>query len=90
MQQHGIITKDSETANDIAVPAYVKELLKNVVCGYHLSVLRPYASLYGEFLFRVLQCKEIDIQFEVRSNGVTRVGLSVYDLKNAKIPVPRD
>src|SRR5690606_35488076 len=28
------------------------------------------------------------IQFEVRSNGVTRVGLGVYDLKNAKIPVP--
>jgi type I restriction enzyme S subunit len=88
LQGDVIITKDSETANDIAVPAYVKEPLTNVVCGYHLSVLRPYATLYGEFLFRVLQCKEINIQFEVRSNGVTRVGLGVYDLKNAKIPVP--
>lgn len=88
LQGDVIITKDSETANDIAVPAYVKEPLTNVVCGYHLSVLRPYETLYGEFLFRVLQCKEINIQFEVRSNGVTRVGLGVYDLKNAKIPVP--
>ncbi|MDM1044718.1 restriction endonuclease subunit S [Myroides sp. 1354] len=88
LQGDVIITKDSETANDIAVPAYVKEPLTNVVCGYHLSVLRPYETLYGEFLFRALQCKEINIQFEVRSNGVTRVGLGVYDLKNAKIPVP--
>ena len=88
LQGDVIITKDSETANDIAVPAYVKEPLTDVVCGYHLSVLRPYETLYGEFLFRALQCKEINIQFEVRSNGVTRVGLGVYDLKNAKIPVP--
>lgn len=83
-----IITKDSETANDIAVPAVVKEELENVVCGYHLSVLRPYSKLIGEYLFRVLQCKPINIQFEVCSNGVTRVGLGVYDMKKAQIPVP--
>ena len=83
-----IITKDSETANDIAVPACVKEELENVVCGYHLSVLRPAEKLVGEYLFRVLQCKPINIQFEVCSNGVTRVGLGVYDMKKAKIPVP--
>jgi type I restriction enzyme S subunit len=83
-----IITKDSETANDIAVPAFVKENLTNVVCGYHLSVLRPNSLIEGEYLFRVLQSKDINIQFELNSNGVTRVGLGVYDLKNAKIPVP--
>ena len=83
-----IITKDSETANDIAVPAVVKEKLENVVCGYHLSVLRPYSKLIGEYLFRVLLCKPINIQFEVCSNGVTRVGLGVYDMKKAQIPVP--
>jgi type I restriction enzyme S subunit len=83
-----IITKDSETANDIAVPAVVKEELENVVCGYHLSVLRPDAKLVGEYLFRVLQCKSINIQFELCSNGVTRVGLGVYDLKKAQIPIP--
>ncbi|WP_160069085.1 restriction endonuclease subunit S [Sphingobacterium bovisgrunnientis] len=88
LQGDVVITKDSETANDIAVPAYVKEPLTKVVCGYHLSVLRPNEKLYGEFLFRVLQCKEINIQFEIRSNGVTRVGLGVYDLKNAKVPLP--
>lgn len=83
-----IITKDSETANDIAVPAVVKEELENVVCGYHLSVLRPYSKLVGEYLFRVLQCKPINIQFELCSNGVTRVGLGVYDMKKAQVPIP--
>jgi len=83
-----IITKDSETANDIANPALVIEDLENVVCGYHLSVLRPYSKLFGEYLFRVLQCKPINIQFELCSNGVTRVGLGVYDMKKAQIPIP--
>ncbi len=83
-----IITKDSETANDIAVPAVVKEELENVVCGYHLSVLRPDSKLVGEYLFRVLQCKPINIQFELCSNGVTRVGLGVYDMRKAQIPIP--
>ncbi len=36
-----IITKDSETPGDIAVPAYVSEDLGGVVCGYHLAILRP-------------------------------------------------
>lgn len=83
-----IITKDSETADDIAVPALIKENLENVVCGYHLSVMRPNDKILGEFLFRVLQSKTINIQFEINANGVTRVGLGTYSQKNSKIPLP--
>ena len=36
-----IITKDSESADDIAVPAIVTEELENVVCGYHLAIIKP-------------------------------------------------
>ena len=36
-----LITKDSETWADIAVPAYVPETLPGVVCGYHLALIRP-------------------------------------------------
>ena len=32
-----LITKDSESWNDIAVPAVVVEDLSNVLCGYHLA-----------------------------------------------------
>ncbi|MBK9356826.1 MAG: restriction endonuclease subunit S [Bacteroidales bacterium] len=83
-----IITKDSETANDIAVPSVVKDNLENVVCGYHLSVMRPNKKILGEFLFRILQSKIINIQFEVNANGVTRVGLGTYSQKSPKVPIP--
>ena len=35
-----IITKDSETPGDIAIPALVSEDLNGVVCGYHLAIVR--------------------------------------------------
>ena len=49
-----IITKDSETPDDIGVPTYVKDDLDHVVCGYHLTMIRPYACL-GVFIFRFIQ-----------------------------------
>ena len=36
-----LATKDSETPQDIAVPALVNEELNNIVCGYHLALIRP-------------------------------------------------
>ena len=36
-----IITKDSETPDDIAVSAVVVEEIENLICGYHLAILRP-------------------------------------------------
>ncbi|TVR84193.1 MAG: hypothetical protein EA412_00515 [Chitinophagaceae bacterium] len=78
-----IITKDSETANDIAVPAFVIEDLENVICGYHLSIIRSYEFIDGKYIFRLFQHKRFNSQFEICSNGVTRVGLGVYDLQNA-------
>ena len=83
-----VITKDSETANDIAVPAYVKENLTDVVCGYHLAVIRPNSLVKGIYLFRAFQSKLFNIQFEVCSNGITRVGLGNSDLKKGLFLVP--
>ena len=42
-----LITKDSETPDDIAVPAVVSEELENVLCGYHLALLRPGDAVMG-------------------------------------------
>ena len=36
-----VITKDSETPDDIAVPALVESSAEGAVCGYHLAILRP-------------------------------------------------
>jgi len=85
-----VITKDSETASDIAVPTYIKEDLTNVVCGYHLAMIRTYENSYSKYLFRALQTKCFNSQFEICSNGITRVGLGSSDLKNGSFLLPSE
>ena len=58
-----IITKDSETPDDIGVPTYVKDDLDSVVCGYHLTMIRPLACR-GEFIFRFIQSDRTRRYFE--------------------------
>ena len=84
-----IITKDSETWNDIGVPAIVSEALGDVLCGYHLALLRPdQDEIVSPFLFRTLTADSTAQQFHISANGVTRFGLSQHAIKNASIPVP--
>ena len=84
-----IITKDSESPNDIAVPAWVPAEIPGVVCAYHLGLLRPIpGKIQGEFLFHALGSVRIAEQFHVLATGVTRFALSKHDIKNAVIPLP--
>jgi type I restriction enzyme S subunit len=84
-----LITKDSESWDDIAIPALVKEDLKDVVCGYHLAHIRTNNNkVLGGYLFRLLQSKKINSQFCVLANGITRFGLSVGSIKNMEINYP--
>ena len=84
-----IITKDSESWDDIAVPAFVPETMKGVVCGYHLTLIRPNrAHVLGEFLFRTYQSLGVRDQYHYNSNGVTRYGLGSYWVDNGVVPVP--
>src|SRR5688500_10727978 len=39
-----VITKDSEEWNDIAIPSLVVDSAPNLVCGYHLAIVRPKAA----------------------------------------------
>ncbi|HAT73638.1 MAG: Restriction modification system DNA specificity domain-containing protein [Candidatus Moranbacteria bacterium GW2011_GWF2_36_839] len=85
-----LITKDSESPDDIAIPALVEDELNNVLCGYHLSILRPKENIIkGGYLFRSLQSKKINSQFVISANGITRFGLGAYPIKNAHIPIPQ-
>jgi type I restriction enzyme S subunit len=46
-----VITKDSEEWSDIAVPALVKKSALDLVCGYHLAIIRSKANiLFGDYL----------------------------------------
>lgn len=84
-----IITKDSETWNDIAVPALVEYEAPDLICGYHLAILRPFIDLIsGGYLFRALQSQGVESQYYVSANGVTRYGLSHEAIKSVLIPVP--
>lgn len=84
-----IITKDSETPDDIAVPAWVPINLPGVICAYHLGLLRPVAGkITGEFLFRAIGSARVAEQFHMLATGVTRFALSKHDVKNAVIPLP--
>ncbi|MBI1892782.1 MAG: restriction endonuclease subunit S [Candidatus Rokubacteria bacterium] len=71
-----LITKDSESWTDIAVPAVVTSDLPDVLCGYHLALVRPAAGCHGAFLARAFAAIGPRDQFQVAANGITRFGLS--------------
>ncbi|EHO40529.1 restriction modification system DNA specificity domain-containing protein [Caldithrix abyssi DSM 13497] len=83
-----IITKDSETFEDIAKPAYVKDNIDNLICGYHLALLKP-KKINGLFLAIILNKPEINMHFRKLANGITRYGLTLETIKTAKIFLPK-
>lgn len=84
-----LVTKDSETANDIAVPALVEFEADNLICGYHLAQIKPDKNiLSGEYLFHLFQSKQINSHFEIRATGVTRYGLSIDSFASVLLPIP--
>jgi type I restriction enzyme S subunit len=84
-----VITKDSESWDDIGVPALVEYEAPDLVCGYHLAILRPRADVVtGAYLFRTLQSRQVSAQLHVLANGVTRYGLSHGAINGVQVPVP--
>ena len=84
-----VITKDSESWDDIGIPAYVEATADDFVCGYHLALMRPNgAILDGRFLFRCVQSLPVTLQLELEATGVTRYGLPKSSIGNALIPLP--
>lgn len=84
-----LITKDSETADDIGIPAFVEHAAPDLVCGYHLAIVRPDPSLVApRFLFWVMASEPTLKQWAVLASGVTRVGIRSRDLAKAAIPLP--
>jgi type I restriction enzyme S subunit len=84
-----LITKDSESWNDIGVPALVEQPADDLICGYHLALLRPLRDrLHGGYLFRAVQSRAVTYQFHVEANGVTRYGLSHAAIKSIWVMLP--
>ncbi|MFH1076854.1 MAG: restriction endonuclease subunit S [Pseudomonadota bacterium] len=84
-----IITKDSEDWNDIAISSLVIKTEPNMVCGYHLAMIRPTKNkLIGRYLARLFQSSAINHQFQLAATGVTRYGLPKSTIGEAIIPLP--
>lgn len=84
-----LITKDSETADDIAIPALATETLDGVLCGYHLAQIRTNPKyLLGAYLLRLFQAKSYGHRFAIAAKGITRVGLGQAAIADALTPVP--
>lgn len=84
-----IITKDSESWDDIAVSSLVVTTNPKLVCGYHLAMIRPKrGKILGEFLARQFQSSAINHQFQIAATGVTRYGLPKSAIGEAIVPLP--
>lgn len=83
-----ILTKDSETPDDIAVPAIVKEVFENFLCGYHLSIIRCQKKIEPDFLIWALRDLHIATQFHREAVGITRFGLASKHFKNGIFAIP--
>ena len=82
-----VITKDSESWNDIAVPAVVAEDLTDVLCGYHLAQIKPRRGLDGRFLARQFSAIGTQDQFHIAANGITRFGLGGDAIRTGLFPI---
>lgn len=83
-----IITKDSETPQDIAIPSFVAEEIDNLVCGYHLTLIRSNPSkILGHYLYYYFLTARSKYYFFKMANGATRFGLSVDSIKECEIPI---
>lgn len=84
-----IITKDSETPNDIGVPTLVDSSAPDLLCGYHLAMLRPLPGRVDPaFLTKQLAHNRILRYFGQQANGSTRYGLSTNAIECTPLWLP--
>lgn len=83
-----LITKDSETPDDIGVPAVIVDELPNTVCGYHLALIRPSCRINSAFLCWFLQSEVAKRHFLRYATGVTRFGLNYRAIASLPVQVP--
>ncbi len=83
-----LVTKDSETPDDIGVAAVIDAAPDNLVCGYHLALVRPTAQLNPVWLAKQFGTARVQRYLAARATGSTRYGLSNATLGNLPIFVP--
>ena len=83
-----IITKDSETPYDIGIPAVVVNDIAELVCGYHLALIKPYKDkINSVYLAKQLASNSAASYFSRMAAGSTRYGLSNGAIGAVTIPL---
>ena len=83
-----IITKDSETPDDIGVPAVVTDSIDGLVCGYHLALIRPRSDVIDPiYLAKQISTAPVSRYFASNASGSTRFGLPISVIEATRIPV---
>src|SRR5699024_7634470 len=82
-----IITKDSETADDIGIPTFVESSSDDMVCGYHLTLLRPERNrIVPRFLYWALVSQTTKGYCLVSAVGVTRNSIGTGVVSRLELP----
>jgi len=81
-----MITKDSETPDDIGIPAVVVDEIANLVCGYHVALIKSHQDEIDP-IYLAKQLAHVDTAryFGRLANGSTRYGLSYRSIANTPI-----
>ncbi len=84
------ITKDSETRDDIGVPAYIADDFHDVLLGYHLALITPLQDkLNGQFLNYYLHTKHARRYFENNTSGSgQRCTIILESIKDIPVTAP--
>jgi len=84
------VTKDSETRDDIGIPAYIADNFDDVILGYHCALITPdETQLNGKYLNAFLHTEFIQKFFSANASGSgQRYTLSTETLNSIPIYLP--
>ena len=83
-------TKDSETRDDIGIPAYIAEDFTDVILGYHNALVTPDESrLSGKYLNALMHTEYARKYWANNASGSgQRYALSVDAIESFPVPLP--
>lgn len=70
-----VITKDSETPDDIGIPAIIESSAPTLICGYHLAILRCGSQIDPTWLAKQIEHYDVAHHLGRVAVGTTRYGL---------------
>ncbi|MBN4069853.1 MAG: hypothetical protein COA82_11385 [Alkaliphilus sp.] len=83
-----VLTKDSESPDDIAIASYIDGCVENLVCGYHLTLIRDIKGSIDLYVYYQLMSTGARNYFETVANGVTRYGIGIFGFVNLQVCIP--